>query len=67
MEASKIYLQLFEQEIAILRAKDSMPNKLLRLYDDEIMRQNLVMYYNKMSEEDKLYVAVTYGIPENRS
>lgn len=28
------------------------------------LKKNLVKYYNDMSEEGKLYVAVTYGIPE---
>ena len=28
------------------------------------LKKNLWHYYNKMSEEDKLYIAVTYGIPE---
>lgn len=28
------------------------------------LKKNLWHYYSKMSEEDKLYVAVTYGIPE---
>lgn len=37
------------------------PKKYL---DVETLRKNLVKYYSKMSEEGKLYVALTYGIPE---
>lgn len=64
METSKMYLQFFEQEIAMLRWAQMY--KDLFIYNDETIRQHLCEYYNKMSEEDKLYAAVTYGIPENR-